>query len=393
MTKDLPSLRLTGARVLRDGVLQERSISFADGKITRGPLQEVDLSGYLVLPGIVDIHGDGFERHISPRPTAPFPMAAGLASFDREAAAHGVTTAFLAQGWSWEGGHRSPDQAEALCVALELYRARSLTELRIQIRAETHLVDAAHRLLDLVKKFKIGYVVFNNHLSEGQHMARISPTDFAAWARKVGKTAEEMAADIEAAHLCAADVPASLRMLAEGFDKAGVLYGSHDDPDGETREFYALIGAQIAEFPLTRRAAATAHSMMNPIIMGAPNVVRGRSQAGNISAQSLVADGLCDVLVSDYHVPALPLAVWTLVDRGLLDLPRAWGMISTRPAEVLRLADRGKLEPGLRADMVVVNPKTREIEATICGGKLTSLAGEAAARFMTVPFQGVLAAE
>ncbi|MEO5619394.1 MAG: alkylphosphonate utilization protein, partial [Cypionkella sp.] len=173
----------------------------------------------------------------------------------------------------------------------------------------------------------------------------------------------------------------------------GVLYGSHDDPDGETREFYRMIGARIAEFPLTRRAAAAAHSMMSPVIMGAPNVVRGKSQAGNVSALALVAEGLCDVLVSDYHIPALPQAVWSLVDRGVMSLPQAWALVSSRPAEILRLSDRGRLDPGLRADLVVVHAQTRVIEATITAGRLTYLAGEAAERFVAQPKALSLAAE
>ncbi len=393
MPLPLPPLRLTGAKILRDGEMQQRSIGLAEGRLTRGPLPEVDLSGYLILPGIIDLHSDSFERHMAPRPQAPFPLAAGLASFDREAAAHGVTTAYMAQGWSWEGGSRGPDYAEALMLALDSYRPQALTDLRLQIRAETHLIGDAARLIAAVRRHRIGYVVFNNHLVEGLHMARIAPIDFAVWARKVGKTAEELAAAIEAASVRAKEVPRSLCKLAESFDAMGVLYGSHDDPDGETREFFSMIGAKIAEFPLTRRAAVAAHAMMSPVIMGAPNVVRGRSQAGNVSALALVADGICDVLVSDYHIPALPLAIWGLVDRGIMGLERAWALISSRPAEIMRLVDRGRLEPGLRADLVVVNEATREIEATICGGRLSYLSGEAARRFVAQPAALQLAAE
>ena len=124
----LPPLRLTGGQVLRDGALQARSIALAEGKITDMALPEVDLSGFLILPGIVDLHGDGFEHHMAPRPSAPFPMGSGFASFDREAAAHGVTTAYMAQSWSWEGAHRAPDHAEALLAALEVYRPRALPD-------------------------------------------------------------------------------------------------------------------------------------------------------------------------------------------------------------------------------------------------------------------------
>lgn len=393
MKATLPPLRLTGADILRDGELQHRSIALEDGRITRGPLPEVDLSGYLILPGIIDLHGDAFERHVAPRPSAPFPLSAGLASADREAAAHGVTTAFLAQGWSWEGGHRSPDAAIGMMEALDAYRPRALVDLRMQIRAEVHLVDEGARLIDAVRRHRIGFVVFNDHLDEAMEMRRLRSADFAIWARKVGRAPEDLLGAIERAGARQRDVPRHLCALAEAFDEMGVLYGSHDDPDGETRERYSMIGARIAEFPVSRRAAAAAKAMMNPVLMGAPNVVRGGSQAGNIAAEALISEGLCDALVSDYHYPAMAMAAWAIVDRGLRCLPKAWAMISEAPAEILRLADRGRLNPGMRADMVVMNRDTRMIEATISGGRLAYLAGEAGRRFLAQPQALRMAAE
>jgi alpha-D-ribose 1-methylphosphonate 5-triphosphate diphosphatase len=127
--------------------------------------------------------------------------------------------------------------------------------------------------------------------------------------------------------------------------------------------------------------------------MGAPNVVRSVSQSGNVAATDLIAEGLCDALVSDFHYPALAMAAWALVDRGLATLPRAWAMISAHPAEILRLPDRGRLDPGMRADLVIVHRETRVVEATICGGRLTYLAGEAGRRFLEQPQAVRLAAE
>ncbi|MFN6976662.1 MAG: alpha-D-ribose 1-methylphosphonate 5-triphosphate diphosphatase [Gemmobacter sp.] len=382
MTLRLPPLRLVGATVLRDGVLQRRSVALADGQITRGPLPEVDLSGYLVLPGIIDLHGDAFERHVMPRNGAAFPLDAGLLSADRDAAANGVTTCWFAQGWSWEGGHRGPDQAEAMLAAHAAMRDRFLTDVRVQLRAETHLVGEGARLIAAVRRWGVGYVVFNNHLPEGLEMQRRAPADFALWARKLGTPPEALAAALETADARRRDVPRHLCSLAEAFDDLGVIYGSHDDPDGETRERYQMIGARIAEFPIARKAAAAARAMGAPVLMGAPNVVRGRSQAGNIAARDLIAEGLCDALVSDYYYPALAQAAFALADDGLLPLEGAWAMISTRPAEILRLPDRGRIEPGLRADLVIVNEETRAIEATIVDGRLAFLAGEAGRRFM-----------
>lgn len=381
MSRFLRPLRFTGATILRDGELQQRSLSIADGRITKGPLPEVDLSGYLILPGIVDLHGDAFERHIAPRPAAPFALAMGLAATDREAAANGVTTAWLAQSWSWEGGHRSPDRAEAVMAALDACRPRLLTDLRIQIRCETHMVDSGARLIDAIRRHRLDYVVFNNHLDETLDLARAHPARLQHLAVQVGRSPEEYLAEVEAALANAPNVPRHLCRLAEAFDAMNVLYGSHDDRDGETRERYSMIGARIAEFPTSRRAAAAAKAMNDPVLLGAPNVVRGGSQAGNACAVDLIAQGLCDALVSDYYYPALAHAAWRLFDLGIRTLPQAWAMISERPAEILRLPERGRLDFGRRADLCVVNAETRAIEMTIAGGRLSYLAGEAAHRF------------
>ncbi|MGI3168336.1 alpha-D-ribose 1-methylphosphonate 5-triphosphate diphosphatase [Pseudooceanicola sp. C21-150M6] len=375
-----PALRFTGAEILRDGELQTRSIAIADGRITRGPLPEVNLSGYLILPGIIDLHGDAFERHTAPRPSAPFAAEIGLRACDRDAAANGVTTAYLAQSWSWEGGRRGPDHALAMMRALDRYRSHALTDLRMQIRCETHTVDTADRLLEAVEHHRIDYVVFNNHLTEAEQILASNPGELYSWAKNAGRTPEQHEAAIRTAMSQKTKVPRYLCRLAEAFDEMGVSYGSHDDPDGETRETYSMIGAKICEFPTARSAASLARAVGDPILMGAPNVVRGGSQSGNIAAEDLVRLGLCDALVSDYYYPALHLAAFHLADTGVMTLPQAWAMISERPADILRMPDRGRLDPGRRADLIVVNARTRAIEATISGGRISHMAGEVAHR-------------
>lgn len=382
MTQILSPLRLTGATILRDGEMQRRSLAIADGRITKGPLPEVDMTGFLILPGIIDLHGDAFEHHMAPRPSAPFDLNIGLRGTDRDAAANGVTTAWMAQSWSWEGGHRGPDRAEAVMAALSAYRRHALTDLRLQVRAETHMVDCGPRLLKAVETFGIDYVVFNNHLTEAIEYAETRPDIMEYWATKAGITSQELNGKVRAAFARRGEVPRHLCRLAEAFDDLGVVYGSHDDPDGETREHYSMIGARIAEFPTTRRAAAAAKAMNDPVLMGAPNVVRGGSQSGNVAALDLIQQDLCDALVSDYYYPALAHAAWKLVDKKIMPLPKAWKMISETPADILRLTDRGKLDFGKRADFVAINAETRAIEMTVSGGRLSHLCGEAAHRFV-----------
>lgn len=389
----LPPVRFTGAQILRDGALQSRSLAIADRRITKGPLPEVDMRGYFLLPGIVDLHGDAFERHLLPRPGALFDISIGLNSVDRDAAAHGVTTAWMALSWSWEGGFRGPDFAETFLAAHDRCRAQMGTDLRVQLRCETHMIDTADRMLAAIRRYALDYVIFNNHLDEASELARNCPEEIAHWAGREGRTVEQHMAMVREMRARAKEVPRHLCRLAEAFDTLGVSYGSHDDPDGETRETYSMIGATIAEFPTTRRAAAAAKAMNDPVLLGAPNVVRGGSQSGNVRATDLISQGLCDALVSDYYYPALQQAAWTLVDRGICSLPRAWAMISSTPAEILRLHDRGTLDFGRRADLVAVNAKTRAIEMTISGGVLTHLSRGAAARFAAAANQLDVAAE
>jgi alpha-D-ribose 1-methylphosphonate 5-triphosphate diphosphatase len=157
--------------------------------------------------------------------------------------------------------------------------------------------------------------------------------------------------------------------------------GSHDDATPASRAFFRGIGAPIAEFPTTVAAARAAHAAGEPVLMGAPNVVRGGSQTGNIAAADLIAEGLVDALMSDYYYPAMSQSAWALVDARVLDLPAAWDMISGAPARIMGLADRGHLRAGARADIVVMNPETHRVEMTLTHGQVAHLSGELARRF------------
>jgi alpha-D-ribose 1-methylphosphonate 5-triphosphate diphosphatase len=389
----LPDLRLTGALVLADGALHDVPLTLSQGRITDGRAPEVDLSGYWLLPGIVDLHGDGFDRHLRPRPTAPFDTQRALLNADAELAVNGITTAWFAQSWSWEGGSRSPEAAEDVMESVARMTHRLMADVRVQVRFETHMTDDHDRLMAAVTRFGVDMLVFNNHLPEAVVLADGKPDRFAAWAGQNGHTPEGLLAIVRDAQRRDPVVPASLAALAPRLAAAGVRMGSHDDGDAATRAFYRGIGAPISEFPTTVEAARSARDAGEPVLMGAPNVVRGGSQAGNIAAMELVEDGLCDALMSDYYYPAMWQAAWVMADQHAVPFPRGWEMISDAPARVMGLTDRGRLATGQRADVVVMNPETRVIEATIAGGRLACASREAGARLMRAGLDRALAAE
>lgn len=379
----LPDLRLTGAHLLHHQTLEDGAITLSGGRLSDLPAPEVDLSGYWLLPGIVDLHGDGFEHHIRPRPTAPFPPGSALRNCDAELAANGITTAWLAQSWSWEGGSRSAEAAEALMEAVARTVGQLLADIRVQVRFETHMFDDHDRLIAGLSRWQVDYLVFNNHLPEAVALADSHPDRFAQWAGYNGHTPEGLLAIVRAAQGRDPQVPDALRALALRLAQTGVRMGSHDDGTPELRAFYRSIGAPICEFPTTFAAAQAARAAGEPVLMGAPNVVRGGSQAGNVAAMALIEAGLCDALVSDYYYPALSQAVWAVADQRALSFGAAWALVSTAPARIMGLTDRGRLAPGLRADLAVMNPETRQIEGTIAGGRAALLSRDLAARFLS----------
>ncbi len=376
---DALSLEFTGAQVLRPDGLDGGYIAMADGHIAESATRQIDASDYMILPGIIDLHGDGFEHHMAPRRGAQTDPALGLRAVEAELAANGITTAVLAQFFSWEGGMRGPDFAEALIGAVGAYDG--LVDMQLQLRFELSLLEEFDRVKALIERENIGYVVLNDHLNHAALAAGKRPPRFVGQALKSGRSPEDHMALLTRLH---AQTPAALEALpalTEWMAARGVKIGSHDDATPEDRAHFRAIGANIAEFPETLAAAEAAKAAGDPVIMGAPNVVRGGSHDGKIAASELIADGLVDALVSDYHYPAPHRAALALWDSGMA-LQDAWALISSGPAQVMGWADRGTLAEGKRADLIVMHRDSRRIEGVFCAGRVAHLSGAFAARMI-----------
>ncbi|MGB1208153.1 MAG: alpha-D-ribose 1-methylphosphonate 5-triphosphate diphosphatase, partial [Paracoccaceae bacterium] len=370
----LPALTLTGAEVLWPNGFGPGDVHLCAGQITpdsHGP--QIDMTGARILPGLVDLHGDGFEHHMAPRRGALRTGDAGVIATEAELAANGITTATLAQFFSWEGGMRGPDFAEAVFDAVTRLRPALGTDLRLQLRLETHLLDAYDRALAAVDRYGIDCVVFNDHLQHDRLAEGRQPRRLTGQALKSGRSPKDHLNMMIALHLRGAEVPAAVDAMADALTQRGILMGSHDDQSEAHRTAWAARGAHLCEFPETQIAAQTAKAGGGCVVLGAPNVVRGASHAGNVSARDLVAEGLCDALASDYHYPALRTAAQVLGETGILTPEAAWALISTNPARILGLTDRGALTPGHRADMVIMDRASDRIVATLAGGQVTYL--------------------
>lgn len=373
---------LTGAHVLTPQGLGDQRLSVAGGVIVDAPVgRAVDLSGYMVLPGIVDVHGDGFERHVAPRRGAMKQMAQGLIAVEAELAANGITTAILAQFMSWEGGVRGVDFADQVLSAIRDTKAGLVSDVMAQLRFEVHLLDEYADLPEKIAAWQVPYVVFNDHLPHDHLAAGKRPPRLTGQALKAGRNPEAHLALLQHLHARRGEVDAGLDGLCARLSAQGVKMGSHDDARAQTRAKWRARGVRIAEFPETLDAADAAKAAGDAVILGAPNVVRGASHNGNVSAVDLIAMGCCDALASDYHYPSPRRAALMLAASGVLDLAGAWALISSGPAAILGLSDRGMLKPGLRADLVVLEATTHRVAATMAAGRFSYLSGDVAARF------------
>jgi alpha-D-ribose 1-methylphosphonate 5-triphosphate diphosphatase len=378
------NLNLIGAEVLGPRGLHRDMLSFADGVIVDAPVgRSVDLNGYLVLPGIVDVHGDGFERHLAPRRGAMKDMAEGLVAVEAELAANGITTATLAQFVSWEGGVRGLEFAEQVFSHLRDVAPSMVTDLRGQLRFETYQLELYDELPAKMTEWGLSYIVFNDHLPHDRLKEGRQPRRLVSQALKARRSPENHLALMQSLESYSDEVPSALDWLCGQLAAQGIAMGSHDDTTAAGRAEWAARGVNVAEFPETLEAAEAAAAAGGIVVMGSPNVVRGGSHNLNVSAVDLIAMGYCDALASDYHYPSARRAALMLWQNGMRDLAGAWSLVSAGPAAVLGLSDRGALEVGKRADMVVLERDSLRVAATLVQGRVSHMRGDIAARFMT----------
>ncbi len=331
-----------------------------------------DAGGLLVLPAMIDIHGDAFERQIQPRPATTFSHAIALADTDRQLIANGITTAFHGVTFSWEGGLRGREAALALMAQLEQQRDTAHADHRIHLRFENHHLDGVQDALDWITDGKVDFFAFNEHLPS---MLKKSahPEKLASFAERARCDIPTFQARMAAMQARSDEVPTLVAQLAAACRAQGIAMASHDDYTASDRESYADLGVQISEFPRTQEALLAALAMGHHTVMGAPNVLLGGSHCGSIATIEAVRSGMCDILASDYYYPSLLQAPFILAHEGACSLADAWRLVSANPAAVLGLTDRGRIAVGARADLLLVEQLpagAARLIATFAAGKL-----------------------
>ena len=372
-------LRIVDGAVLAGGKLMDVNlhVSAADGLITeigsdRSASSTINAENLIVLPGIVDIHGDAFERQMMPRPGVNFSPDLALIDTDRQVIANGITTVFHSVTYSWEPGLRSANNARNMLAAIEALRFQLAADTKFHLRYEIFNLAAEPEVCEWLDGRRIDALAFNDHLPPADKL----PSNFSQMLERSGLNRDDFLMLVEHLRCRGDEVPHSVVRLAERANAAAVPLISHDDASPAARRWFRSLGSRVSEFPMNMETAQEAAVAGDQIVLGAPNVVRGKSHLGWIDASEMVSRGLCSILASDYYYPAPLAAAFRLYESGVAPLAKAWALICEAPAGAMQLDDRGRIEPGLRADLILVDraiPRSPRVVAVLVAGRIVYL--------------------
>ena len=354
---------LTNANIVLSNEIIYGSVKIRDGCISEIDDQptsiknSIDLEGDFLLPGLIELHTDNLERHCVPRPSVLWPFRSAVIAHDAEIASAGITTVFdaIAVGGAMLNKDRNTvliDAADAVrdAVTDKVLRVDHYLHMRCEV-ASTNVIELFNNfheepLVQLVSlmdhtpgerqfvdeaKLKIYY--------KGKYGLSDSEFDKMVIERKELQAKYSKKHRLEISSIC---------------KNIGVTTATHDDATEAHIKEAITLGATISEFPTTVVAASAASNAGMSTIMGGPNVVRGGSHSGNVSAADLSDKGLLDALSSDYVPSSLLYGAFLLSDKQGLSLPDAIATVTTNPARMVNFNDRGEIKAGLRADLIQV---------------------------------------
>jgi alpha-D-ribose 1-methylphosphonate 5-triphosphate diphosphatase len=357
---------LANARiVLADRVIGRGWVAVSDGAIAEygegaPPERGEDLDGDLLLPGLVELHTDHLEAHYSPRPKVHWDPVAAVVSFDGQLATSGITTVLDSlRVWSEEGIREADGEAATLARAIGAARDGKLLRIDhfLHLRCEVPMPSVIPEATALIGRDDVRLASLMDH-TPGQRQFRDEQKLRDYYRGKKGGLS-----DAELDVLFAKRIAHQANYAAANYRGIVALAQAHDVPlashDDTTLDHVADAvrdRVAIAEFPTTIEAAQALHAAGIRVLMGAPNLVRGGSHAGNVATADLARAGVLDVMSSDYMPASLLMAALQLPKVvPAIDLPAAIRTVTKTPAEAIDLPDRGEIAAGKRGDLIRVH--------------------------------------
>ncbi|MEO0521192.1 MAG: alpha-D-ribose 1-methylphosphonate 5-triphosphate diphosphatase, partial [Cyanobacteria bacterium P01_A01_bin.116] len=346
-----------------EGWLESATVLIEDGKflsVDQGSTPEgfaaVEATGLHMLPGIVDIHGDAFERMICPRPGISLPLNMALVENDLALLSAGITTFFYSITDSFEPGLRSRETARQLISRITSPKSGLRVDSRVHIRHEQANTNGHEELSQWLETRQVTLLSLNNHLpptTDDKTIQRYAN----GLQRRLKLPVAEIRSLIESVYPRQAEGLAQFEDLVQRCHQLDIPVASHDDETEADVTKSQERGVAIAEFPASIPLAEQSRAYGAAVLMGSPNLVRGGSHVGYMSVAEAARAGVLDCLCSDYHYPSLFHAPFLLAEKGLMPFEQAWKCISEYPASAAKIGQqKGKIAPGYDADFLLLEP-------------------------------------
>lgn len=355
---------ITGARIVLEDRVVSGQLSIEDGLIraieaTDTVADPLEGDGDVLIPGIVDIHTDHFEKHVFPRAHVRWDTLQAALAHDAQVIGAGITTVFDSLCVGAAGANL--DRRSILKPMIEALEEATAAGM---LRAE-HLVHLRCEVIDPQTPQLLGEVIDRAIVRVASVMEHLPGTrqskDIAAYVRRrmkdSGDSEATVMAEIAETLSVAGAISATVRPEVVALCRAHNLpLMSHDDTEPEHIALAVSENVAISEFPCTVEAARLARKAGMHIVAGAPNIMRGGSQSGNVAVSALLREGLVDSLASDYVPRSLLDAAFRIArDPHVgIGLPQSVAMVTRNPARAAGLMDRGTIAVGQRADLVQV---------------------------------------
>lgn len=367
MSRLITNARIVTANEVVHGTVDIRGRDIADVQPGRSMLPRAeDWDGDYLLPGLVELHTDNLEKHLEPRPGVRWPAMSALLTHDAQISAAGITTVLDAMGVG-DFDARSVRAMGLKDIAAALAQARTQGLLRAEHLLHMRCELACDNMLEVVEPFladpTVRLVSLMDHTPGQRQWMDIER--FRTYTQRNQRWSDDYLAEVvrERQDMQARNAGRNRNGLLARCRARAIPLASHDDTVVEHIHEAVDAGISISEFPTTIDAARAARAHGLAIVMGAPNLVRGGSHSGNVSALDLARLDLLDCLSSDYVPHALLHGAFLLRDEAGWSLPRAVASVTRAPARMVGLEDRGEIAPGQRADLLRVR-ETQAVGAT-----------------------------
>jgi alpha-D-ribose 1-methylphosphonate 5-triphosphate diphosphatase len=342
-----------GSLVIDDGVIK----IISENDLSDYGKQVYDAQGCYTIPGFIDIHSDAVEKEIEPRPNVFFPIDISLFELDKKLAACGISTIFHAISFAEEElGVRSNSFALNIIDTINKHADNFILNTKVHARFEISDVSAVPFLDKLIDENKIHILSFMDHTpNQGQFK---SDSDYKNYFGKVYQKSEDELNTYLMKKREQRDNHgySNIERLISLCLKKNVVLASHDDDSPEKIQWLNEHEVKISEFPINMNTVHEAKKRGVRIVIGAPNILRGKSASNNLSARDIIAEGYGDIICSDYAPSYMLHAVFTLFNKGLLPLEKAVAMVSINPAIAADIDNyTGSIQNGKSADLNIVD--------------------------------------